>query len=101
MVSRAISAGIKAGARPLPEHAQISCISCIKRTVAIAEATDEGTACLFTQNVAHWLTAFSTIIARPCETPPKKWLPALINSFDENWLAVGGGDHGVTSGGGD
>jgi hypothetical protein len=25
----------------------------------------------------------------------------LINSFDENWLAVGGGDHGVTSGGGD
>ena len=33
--------------------------------------------------------------------PPKKWLPALINSFDENWLAVGGGDDGVTSGGGD
>jgi len=39
-------------------------------------------------------------MARPCETPPKKWLPALINSFDENWLAVGGGDDGVTSGDG-
>src|SRR5215471_3428594 len=40
-------------------------------------------------------------MARPCETPPKKWLPALINSFDENWLPVGGGGDGVTSGDGD
>src|SRR6516225_752673 len=50
--SRAISAGIKADARPLPEHAQISCISRIKRTVAIAEATDKGTAGLLTQDIA-------------------------------------------------
>src|SRR6516162_708774 len=85
MVSRAISAGIKAGARPLPEHAQISCISCIKRTVAIAEATDEGTACLFTQNVAHWLTAFSTIIARPCETPEE--MASGVDQFIRRELA--------------
>src|SRR6516225_9924850 len=52
--SRAISAGIKADARPLPEHAQISCISCIQHAVAIAEATDEGTAGLLTENIAVW-----------------------------------------------
>src|SRR5215469_8935396 len=40
-------------------------------------------------------------MARPCETPPKKWLPALINSFDENWLPASGGDDGVTSEDGD
>src|SRR5262249_32369612 len=48
---RTVSAGIEPDARPLPEHAHVTGISCIKRAVAIAEAADKGTARLLTQNI--------------------------------------------------
>src|SRR5689334_13915489 len=51
----------------------------------------------------HLLTAFSTIMASPRDTPPKKRWPASISSLDENWLAgagCGGGGAGAMAGGG-
>jgi hypothetical protein len=39
-------------------------------------------------------------MARPCDTLPKKWCPASIISFDENWFAVDGGNGGWEGGAG-
>src|SRR6516165_7223815 len=49
---RTVSAGVETDAWPLPEHAHVTGISCVERAVAIAEATDKGTARLLTQNIA-------------------------------------------------
>src|SRR6516225_3413213 len=54
--ARAVRAGIKTDARPLPEHAQVADILRIKRAVAVAQTANKGAARFFAQNIAVWLS---------------------------------------------
>src|ERR1700733_2093708 len=81
--ARAVGAGIEADAGPLPKHAQIAGVLCIKRAVAVAQAANKGAAGFLTENIAIWFPPLADRLldhhGKPARYPPEE----AMSGFDQ------------------